>query len=165
MASGLVVLVMAANTNLAEAATSRTIALLGTQFQNDNEVYEPTSEAERARLTALAEAFAAQLASSGQYQVKPLPPELASKINAGQPLGECGGCEIDYGEKLGVDEVAWINVQKVSNLILNLNVYIADVKSKRMTFIRSVDIRGNTDESWSRSLSYVIRNYLLPPAG
>ncbi len=29
----------------------------------------------------------------------------------GQGLGECGGCESGYGVKLGVDEVAWINVQ------------------------------------------------------
>ena len=26
---------------------------------------------------------------------------------------------------------------------------------------RSVDIRGNTDESWRRGLDYLLRNYLL----
>ena len=34
-----------------------------------------------------------------------------------------------------------------------------------MTFVRSVDIRGNTDESWSRSLTYLVKNYLLPTQG
>jgi hypothetical protein len=87
---------------------------------------------------------------------------MAAEIAAGQTLGECGGCELDFGAKLGVDEIAWINVQKVSNLILNLNVYMADVKAKKMTFVRSVDIRGNTDESWTRSLNYLVENYLLP---
>jgi len=52
-------------------------------------------------------------------------------------------------------------VQKVSNLILNINVYIEDAQSGRMEFIRSVDIRGNTDESWRRGLDYLLRNYLL----
>jgi hypothetical protein len=28
-------------------------------------------------------------------------------------------------------------------------------------FARSVDIRGNTDESWRRGLDYLLRNYLL----
>jgi hypothetical protein len=30
-----------------------------------------------------------------------------------------------------------------------------------MEFARSVDIRGNTDESWRRGLDYLLRNYLF----
>lgn len=149
----------------AAASNAKTIAVLGTHFQNDNEMYEPTSAAERARLEQVGEALAKALANSGQFEVKPVPQPMAAKIETGQPLGECGGCELDFGAALGVDEIAWINVQKVSNLILNLNVYIADVKTKKMTFVRSVDIRGNTNESWSRSLTYLVKNYLLPSQG
>ena len=54
-----------------------------------------------------------------------------------------------------------MTVQKVSNLILNINVYMADVANDKMTFIKSVDVRGNTDESWSRSMTYLLNNYLL----
>lgn len=149
----------------ATASNAKSVALLGTHFQNDNEMYEPTSAEERSRLEKVGEAFTHQLANSGQFEVKPVPQAMAAKIGAGQTLGECGGCELDYGAALGVDEIAWINVQKVSNLILNLNVYIADVKTKKMTFVRSVDIRGNTDESWSRSVTYLVKNYLLPGQG
>lgn len=39
---------------------------------------------------------------------------------------------------------------------------MADVKNKKMAFVRSVDIRGNTDESWTRSLTYLVKNYLFP---
>ena len=53
-------------------------------------------------------------------------------------------------------------MQKVSNLILNMNVYIADVKSGRMLLTKSVDLRGNTDDSWSRSLAYLVKNSVLP---
>jgi len=150
---------------LAAASNAKTIAVLGTHFQNDNDMYEPTSAAERARLEQVGESLAKAFANSGQFEVKPVPQSMAAKIETGQPLGECGGCELDFGAALGVDEIAWINVQKVSNLILNLNVYIADVKTKKMTFVRSVDIRGNTDESWSRSLTYLVKNYLLPSQG
>ena len=149
----------------AVASNAKTIAVLGTHFQNDNEMYEPTSASERARLEQVGEALAKALANSGQFEVKPVPQPMAAKIETGQPLGECGGCELDFGASLGVDEIAWINVQKVSNLILNLNIYIADVKTEKMTFARSVDIRGNTDESWSRSLAYLLKNYLLPSQG
>jgi Protein of unknown function (DUF2380) len=30
-----------------------------------------------------------------------------------------------------------------------------------MEFVRAVDIRGNTDESWRHGLDYLLRNYLL----
>lgn len=42
--------------------------------------------------------------------------------------------------------MAWVTVQKVSNLILNINVYMGDVANDKMTFIKSVDVRGNTDD-------------------
>jgi hypothetical protein len=41
----------------------------------------------------------------------------------------------------------------VSNLILNMNVYMADVRSGRVLLTKSVDLRGNTDDSWSRSFA------------
>jgi hypothetical protein len=143
-------------------AAKPSLAVLGTHLQNDNEMYEPTTAAERARLAMVEKALRKQLESSGRFTLKPVPADVVADIAAGQELGACGGCELDYGSKLGVDRVAWINVQKVSNLILNLNVYVADVKAKKMTFVRSVDIRGNTDESWTRSLTYLVKNYLLP---
>ena len=45
-----------------------------------------------------------------------------------------------------------------------MNVYMADVQAKKILFVRSVDIRGNTDESWTRSIRYLIKNYLLAPS-
>jgi hypothetical protein len=36
-----------------------------------------------------------------------------------------------------------------------------DAKAKKMLFVKSVDIRGNTDESWQRGLDYLLRHYLL----
>ena len=47
-------------------------------------------------------------------------------------------------------------VQKVSNLILNLNLRVEDVASGRMLFQRSVDIRGNTDLSWRRGATALV---------
>jgi hypothetical protein len=144
------------------AASPPTLAVLGTFFQNDNEGLEPTTDAERARLKRTGDEFAAQLADSGRYKIVATPDELRAKIAAGQLPGECGGCEVDYGRELGAELVAWIRVQKVSNLILNMNVYIADVKSGRMLLTKSVDLRGNTDDSWSRSLAYLVKNSVLP---
>jgi Protein of unknown function (DUF2380) len=139
----------------------KTVALLGVQFLNDHEDLEPTTAAERARLASIEELFKSELEASGRYRFAPVAADAAAKIGAGPEIGSCGGCEFDYGKQLGGDFAAWIVVQKVSDLILNINVYMADVASRKLTFVHSVDIRGNTDESWKRGLAYLVKNYLL----
>ena len=57
---------------------------------------------------------------------------------------------------------AWATVQKARNLILNINVYREDARTSKMEFVKSVDIRGNTDESWQRGLDYILRHYFEP---
>ena len=139
----------------------KTVALLGVQFLNDHEDLEPTTDAERARLASIGELFKSELEASGQYRFAPTAADPAAKIGAGPQIGACGACEFDYGEQLGGDFAAWIVVQKVSDLILNINAYMVDVAARKLTFVHSVDIRGNTDKSWTRGLTYLVKNYLL----
>jgi hypothetical protein len=40
-------------------------------------------------------------------------------------------------------------------------VYMADVATRKLAFVHSIDIRGDTDESWTRGLTYLVKNYLL----
>jgi hypothetical protein len=106
--------------------------------------------------------FKTKLEASGRYTFVSIPAEAAGKIAAGPEVGACGGCELGYGKQLGADTVAWIVIQKVSDLILNINVYMADVGTGKLAFVHSVDIRGDTDESWTRGVTYLVKNYLLP---
>ena len=145
----------------APADPVKSVALLNVQFINDHADLEPTTSAERARLTSIASLFKAKLEASGRYKVVSVPADVAAKIAAGPELGACGGCEVTYGKQLGADYAAWIVVQKVSDLILNMNVYMADVAARKLVFVHSVDIRGNTNESWTRGLTYLLKNYLL----
>jgi hypothetical protein len=140
----------------------RTVVLLSVQFLNSHEDLEPTTDAERARLASLEGLFKSKLEASGRYEFLPIPGEAAAKIAAGPEIGNCGGCQFDYARQLGADIAAWIVVQKVSDLILNINVYMDDVAAKKLTFAHSVDIRGNTDESWTRGMTFLVKNYLLP---
>jgi hypothetical protein len=135
------------------------LAFLGLRLQNDNEGLEPTTEAERNRIAMIEKQFISSLEGSQTYSVVPLTDDIRAKITSGQFVGSCGGCEAAFGKELKADRVAWMTVQKVSNLILNMNLYIADPATDKMTFLKSVDIRGNTDESWSRSLKYLLDNY------
>ena len=145
----------------AAAPARKTVAMLSVQFLNDHADLEPTTDAERARLASIEQLFKSELEASGRYSFVSIPSDLAAKMAAGPEMGNCGGCEFRYGEQLGADLAAWMTVQKVSDLILNINVYMADIATRKMTFVRSVDIRGNTDKSWTRGLTYLVKNYLL----
>jgi hypothetical protein len=54
-------------------------------------------------------------------------------------------------------------VQKVSNLILNMNIVVRDAKTGQIILSKSVDMRGNTEESWSRALDWLVDRPLLAP--
>lgn len=44
-----------------------------------------------------------------------------------------------------------------------MNVAVRDARSGRIVTVKSVDMRGNTDETWSRALDWLIRYDLLEP--
>jgi hypothetical protein len=141
---------------------AKSVALLNVQFLNDHEDLEPTTAAERTRIGLVESVFKTKLEASGRYTFVPIPANTVAKIAAGPEVGACGGCELKYGKQLGADYAAWIVIQKVSDLILNINVYMADVATGKLAFVHSVDIRGDTDESWTRGVTYLVKNYLLP---
>ena len=74
----------------------------------------------------------------------------------------CNGCELELARSLGAQQVAYGWVQKVSNLILNVNLVIEDAATGQVLHADSVDIRGNTDESWSRGLRYLLDERMFP---
>ncbi|WP_020179843.1 DUF3280 domain-containing protein [Methylopila sp. M107] len=78
-----------------------------------------------------------------------------------QVLRTCGRCPADIAAKLGADYSLMGYVQKVSNLILNINVEIRNTKTGEVVRKGSTDIRGNTDESWKHGAGYLMRNQIL----
>jgi hypothetical protein len=138
-------------------------AFLGFRFIANATPMEPQEEA---RLEQVEETFKTKLQQAGLYTFTPVTDAMKSRIAQGQPPGECSGCEIDYGRELKVPVVMWGTIQKTSNLILNLNIYMADVNASKMTFVKSVDMRGNTDETWQQAVNYMVKRYIIKtPAG
>jgi Protein of unknown function (DUF2380) len=119
-----------------------------------------TEAAEQHRLDALDAELRTMLVASGCCTMVDLRP--IAKQARDLDMRTCNGCDVDLARKAGakISVTGW--VQKVSNLILNINVVARDVASGQMVAAGSVDIRGNTDESWSRGLSYLLRNRLHP---
>ena len=116
--------------------------------------------AEQRRLGLISDFLRRRLRASGDYVVLDMGPAAAAIRSAGYLYG-CNGCEADIARTLGAEVAITGTVQKVSNLILNINLYVRDVASEKRIRLMSVDIRGNTDESWLRGISYLLRNQLL----
>ncbi len=117
-------------------------------------------DAEQERLTMIAGRLRQQLAASGQFQLVDIAP-VAEKTAAAN-LQSCGNCADDYAKELGADYAVTGTVQKVSELILNINVYVRDAAASKLVAGATVDLRGNTDESWRRGIDYLYRNVLSP---
>lgn len=113
------------------------------------------------RLTLITEDLRRTLAEKG-YEVLDLTPENAS-IEEASPFRNCNSCELRIARRLGADIEVIGLVQKVSNLILNINFQLRDVADGKVLRAGSVDIRNNTDESWQRGISYLMRNRLFDP--
>jgi Protein of unknown function (DUF2380) len=121
---------------------------------------EGPQAADLARLDLTIDELRKRLEQSGRYEVIDVAP-AAAQIEAAGYLRSCNGCELDIAKGLGA-ELALIGwVQKVSNLILNMNVQIREVATGKLVFGASVDIRGNTDEAWLHGIRYLLKNRLL----
>ncbi len=112
------------------------------------------------RLGLITSELDAMLKKDGRYDPADLSP-VEDQIEKVAPIYSCNGCEDALAKKVGAKLAIVGTVQKVSNLILNINLYIRDIEKQRIVREYSVDVRGNTDETWSRSLRYLVKNRLF----
>ncbi|WP_147046332.1 DUF3280 domain-containing protein [Methylobacterium gnaphalii] len=120
----------------------------------------PPTDDDKARLTKTADEFRSLLEKTGRYTVVPTD-AVKDDVAKIADLRACGGCAETFGQKVGAEAVFVGAVQKVSNLILNINVYYKPLKDGAPEKAYSVDLRGNTDESFDRGIKYLVKNQIL----
>ncbi|MEY8877943.1 MAG: DUF3280 domain-containing protein [Leptothrix sp. (in: b-proteobacteria)] len=137
-----------------------TLGFLGFELVDDQP--DPARHAALAgRLALVGDLMAKGLTERGLYRVLDLTPasaEIARARDENEFLHRCNGCLTGVGEALGTPLVGVGWVQRVSNLILNINLAVWHVADDRMTLTKSVDIRGDNDESWRRGVLYMLRD-------
>ena len=111
---------------------------------------------ERARIGLLEETVREWFLAEGFgfMDLEPVAVELDRIVNP----AKCYGCDLRMGEKLGAEYILVGEVQKVSNLILSMNLVMRSVETGRMVRGQSVEIRSNTDDSWLRGIRYILKN-------
>ncbi|MCB1884476.1 MAG: DUF3280 domain-containing protein [Geminicoccaceae bacterium] len=148
---------LACLSNHRPAAAEGKVALF--PFELVSTSLEPVHDEELARLRLLDGLLKERLAERGYVPVATDP--VKDAIGRYASLTNCGGCEVAMARTLGADLAAVGWVQKVSNLILNINLKITDVATGKTVKAGSVDIRSNTDDSWRRGLRYLLKNRLF----
>ncbi|WP_417718725.1 DUF3280 domain-containing protein [Salipiger sp.] len=132
------------------------IHMLDTSLQTTELGQDPQEIARRERIEAqVRERFAAE-----GYELLDLAPVQADLDRVVNPA-KCYGCDTRMATKLGADYSLVGEVQKVSNLILTMNLQLRDAETGELVKGGVVDIRGNTDESWERGMRYILKNRIF----
>lgn len=119
-----------------------------------------TTPEEEARRAALEARLEEGMAASGRYVFVDTEP-VRERADRYDNLAHCNGCDAKFARELGADVAVSAEVQKTSNLILHISVYIRDAATGALVGGGSADIRSNTDESWRRGIDYILKNRIL----
>ncbi|MEO0958477.1 MAG: DUF3280 domain-containing protein [Pseudomonadota bacterium] len=121
---------------------------------------EPTSTAERERLVMVEDRLRAQLEAAGAYTFVDIAP-VSERLAHYENPSHCNGCDTTFAEELGAAVAISGEIQKTSNLILHISIYVREAGTARLIGGGSADIRSNTDESWRRGVDYIVKNRIL----
>lgn len=145
-----------------QMARAEAPALFVPSFDLIEEHPDPSRAADQQRrLEAVHRQFVDGVREHGLYRVvdAAVAGDVLARLRAQHEyLYNCADCKVELGKAAGSQLVAVGWVQKVSNLILNINVEISDATSGRVVLVKSVDIRGNTDETWMRGMRFLLRD-------
>lgn len=129
------------------------LTLLDTSLQTTN---SGTAPAELARIATLEAMVAERFAQEGYVLVDIEP--ARDQIERVANVAKCYGCDTRIATELGADYSLVGEVQKVSDLILAMNLQLRAADTGEMVKGGVVDIRGNTDDSWQRGMRYILKN-------
>ena len=117
----------------------------------------------RSRIAQASERLRARLAESGRFKVVDIAPVI--RESHASNLQACGGCDVTFADRIGADLSVTGTVYKVSNLILNMMIFVRDAKTGDNVAVMQAEMRGDTDDSWLRAVDWLVRNRLLASAG
>lgn len=112
------------------------------------------------RLAAATKLLADTLAATGQYKPVDLTP-YAKEIAGLQPADECGECWAAVARKAGATVEVLPSVQKVSILISQMTIWMADVHTMQYTHHIQGQIRGDTTDAYTRGITFLINHELM----
>lgn len=116
--------------------------------------------AETKRLRLVSDLLRDMLGKSSKYEIVDLAP-VAAKIEDAGYIHGCNGCDAELAKLVGAQHSITGQIHKISTLILNIRIFERDAETGEYVQVAVADIRGNTDESWTHGVRWLVRNRLL----
>ncbi|MCH9807887.1 MAG: DUF3280 domain-containing protein [Alphaproteobacteria bacterium] len=118
-------------------------------------------KAEQERLEMARQKLIDMVVSRGAYEVVDLS-KYKSEMKRAAPFEYCDGCEVEFGKKAGADVTILGVVQKASEMMINVAVFVRDTNSGKLTKSMAVSVLQNDDAGWSRAVRHLVNNRLAP---
>lgn len=117
---------------------------------------------ETARLQRMTRLVRELLSQSGLFEPVDVGAS-SSPMVAEHWLRKCNGCDADAARALGA-EMSFVGFfRKISVMEQYLEIRIRDARTGQLVHVSQTDLRGETDDSWSRALKFLIRYELVEP--
>ncbi len=120
------------------------------------------SSEETARLRRVTALARERLAQSGLFELVDASASNDERLKA-HWLRKCNGCEADIAQALGADMSFLGFFRKISVMEQYLEFRIRDARTGELLNVSQTDLRGETDESWSRAIAWLIAHRLVEP--
>ncbi len=116
---------------------------------------------ETARIALLSAELRKLIGETQRYEIVDVTAAAAESAEQ-RPLRSCNGCDIEIARRFGASQSLLGIVYKVSNLILEIHLYLRDTNTGQVINHMHANIRGNNNTSWLHGLRWLIRNRLVP---
>lgn len=150
-------LVLAVSASAESFVPGKTVAFLGLGFvdYSTEGAYDGVRADQTERLALLDTLVRKRFEEEGLVLVDTAP--VARKLAEITNPAKCYGCDVRLAKELGADYALVGAVNKVSNLILSVQLILRDSETGDIVRARAVGIRSNTDNSWSHGMNYILK--------
>jgi hypothetical protein len=113
-----------------------------------------------AKLAAATAILAKAIEKTGRYAVVDLAP-YKDAIEKASPRYACNGCWVPIAKEAGATFAAISTIHKVSSLISSFDISIANMETGKLVAYASGQFRGDTLESYTRSIAFLVNEELF----
>jgi hypothetical protein len=123
---------------------------------------EANTPAQAERIQATTEALRHELAKTGKYETVDLSADHDRIAKLGYQRS-CVTCFMDVARERGAEVAVFGTVNKISTLILSMDIKVLSVETGKEVARGIADIRGDNDRAWLRGMQWLVQHRIATP--
>jgi hypothetical protein len=123
---------------------------------------EQSTPAQAERIRATTEALRRELTETGEYETVDLSADRDRIAKLGYQRS-CVTCFMDVAREQGADVAVFGTVNKISTLILSMEIKVLSVETGKEVVRGVADIRGDNDRAWLRGMQWLVQHRIAAP--